>query len=123
VLSLENGEMAVLNLGLDVVFKIPSIASSQRRFAINLLNPFKGEVEGNFLIVSDGPSINANIWIKQGAIDQILQSIAQQQSGGSSYRGGRGGHTEHRGSYRGAPRGRGGQGGHQGYQEDFRKYR
>ncbi len=28
VLSLENGDMIVINLGLDMVFKIPAIASS-----------------------------------------------------------------------------------------------
>jgi hypothetical protein len=61
-------------------------------------------VEGNFLILSDGSSINVNIWIKQGAIDQIMQSLNQQQGGSSSGPSGNRGKGGYRGS-RGGSRG------------------
>ncbi len=58
------------------------------------------------MILSDGPSINVNIWIKQGAIDQIMQSLNQQQgSGGSSGPSGYRGKGGYRGGSRGGSRG------------------
>ncbi len=108
IVSLENGDLIGLNLGLDIVFKIPSILGSKYRSLVNISNPHKGEVEGNFLIVSDGNCINVNLWIKQGAIDSIIQSDSGSR-GGSTYRGG------HKGGYRGGSKGGNYDGGRGGY--------
>lgn len=68
-----------------------------------MANPCRGDVEGNFLIVSDGNCINVNIWIKTGAIDSILQALNQQTGSGHGQQshGGRGGYRGGRGGYRG----------------------
>ncbi len=73
-----------------------------------MANPCRGDVEGNFLIVSDGNCINVNIWIKTGAIDSILQAMNQQTGGG---------HGGQQGYNRGGYRGRGGHRG--GYQPHY----
>lgn len=66
-------------------------------------------MEGNFFIVSDGNTINVNMWIKQGAIDGIVSQGAGPRRGFDSYRGGKGGHRGgHGDGYRGGYQERGG---------------
>ena len=59
-------------------------------------------MEGNFFIVTDGITINVNMWIKQGAIEGIVSQGAGHRRGFDSYRGGKGGHRGgHGDGYRG----------------------
>lgn len=111
IVSLDNGDLLGLNLGFEVVFKIPSLMGSKGRYVVNIPNPLHGEIEGDFLIVSDGNCINVNMWIKQGAINTILKGLSESQGGGQyrgsgGYRGGQGGYRGGRGDYRGGSGGK-----------------
>ena len=103
---------------------------------INLQNPCKGDVEGNFLILSDGNSINVNIWLKQGAIASINDSHQQGQGREQGHgreqgqfqgqKGHRGGYRGQREGYRGSYPNQGGsqnQGGYQGGFDHHKKYK
>jgi len=108
IVSLANDTMQVLNFGEATMMTIPAKQPSLKRFALNISNPFKNEKEGNFLILTEGNSINVNMWVKpppEKTIQTNTYSSGNNLNNGDGNNDDGGQGQQQRGNYRGGYRG------------------